>query len=69
MENTLVYKPNFEYFSEGEDGYYVCKQPIEITETTTINLCKGVVLDLAYEDTLNINNFMMNFDVVFAKKV
>lgn len=65
MKNTLVYEQNINLFYEGGDGYYYSLSPIEGGQT--IRLCSGVILDYDYEETLNVDNFKMDFCVYFEK--
>ena len=65
MDNTLIYKPNFELFEENQDGSYSSVVPIRGNQI--INICEGVVLDRDYENTLNVDNFKMEFNVYFEK--
>lgn len=65
MDNTLIYKPNFELFEENQDGSYSSVVPIRGNQI--INICEGIVLDRDYENTLNVDNFKMEFNVYFEK--
>ena len=60
MENTLIYEANLDLFYEEADGSYYSKKPIKGKQT--IQLCEGIILDYYYKDTLNINNFKMEFE-------
>lgn len=70
MENTLIYEKG-DLFYEGalhnheNDPYYYSKQPIAGNQT--IRLCGGVIFDYRYRDSLNINNFRMEFHVYLEK--
>ena len=59
IDNIIIYYPNRELFYSGQDGYYYSKEPIDGDQT--IDLCQGVVLDIAYEETLNVDNFRLEF--------
>lgn len=61
MKNTLIYEANLHMFREAEDGYYYSKQPISGNQT--IRLCGGIILDYEYRNTLNVDNFKMEFHV------
>lgn len=63
LENIIVYYPNRDLFYNGDDGYYYSSQPIK--GGRTINLCRGVVLDNTYEETLNVDNFRLEFHTYF----
>ena len=71
MENTLIYEKS-NLFYEGalhkdeNDPYYYSKQPISGNQT--IRLCRGVIFDYQYRDSLNVDNFRMEFHV-YLKKV
>lgn len=70
MENTLIYDKG-ELFYEGalhhqeNDPYYYSRQPIAGNQT--IRLCGGVIFDYQYGDSLNINNFRMEFHVYLTR--
>ena len=65
MENTLIYEHNTTLFKEDTDGYYVSINPIKGGQT--INLCGGIILDYYYENSLNVDNFKLDFHVYFEK--
>ena len=71
MNNTLIYTPTMELFKEGalvydeNDPYYYSKQPIHGNQT--IRLCGGVILDYEYRDSLNVDNFKLEFHVYLEK--
>ena len=65
MNNTVIYDANIQLFKETADGYYVSIQPIEGNQT--IRLCGGVCLDEVYRNTLNVNNFKMDFNTYLEK--
>lgn len=67
LENTLAYIDNYpdNQFMEGGDGYYYSEEAIEGNQT--ISLCSGIVLDYFYEDSLNIDNFKMEFHIYIEK--
>lgn len=65
MKNTLIYEANIELFYEGGDGYYYSSAPIQGGQT--ISLCDGIILDYDYEDSLNVDNFKLDFYVYFEK--
>ena len=65
MENTLVYEHS-KLFIDGGDGSYYSKGVVEGNQT--IELCNGIILDYYYEDSLNVDNFKMDFHV-YAEKV
>jgi len=70
MENTLIYAKS-DLFLEGalhydeHDTYYYSKQPIAGHQT--IRLCGGVIFDYRYKDSLNVDNFRMEFHVYLEK--
>ncbi len=70
LENTLIYDKS-DLFFEGAlvydetDQYHYSKQPISGNQT--IRLCGGVIFDYQYRDSLNINNFKMEFHVYLTK--
>lgn len=66
LENTLAYWHGNQFF-EGEDGYYYSKSTIAGGQL--IDLCEGVCFDMIYENTLNADNFKLNFNVEIMKKV
>lgn len=61
MENTLIYEHNTELFKENADGSYSSIQPISGKQT--IYLCGGVILDYYYQNTLNVDNFKLDFHI------
>ncbi len=65
ISNTLIYKHNRELFYDGGDGYYYSINTIQGNQT--ISLCEGVILDYYYENTLNVDNFKLDFHVYFEK--
>lgn len=65
MENTLIYEHNNNLFYDNGDGTYHSIAPIKGNQT--ILLCGGVILDYEYEDSLNIDNFKLDFHVYFEK--
>ena len=65
LKNTQIYKPNDVLFQAGADGYYKCVEPI--AGGKVIDLCEGVIIDYHYEDSLNVNNFSMDFVIVVEK--
>lgn len=65
MKNTLIYKPNYELFEEGKNGVYYSIEPIQGDQI--ISLCEGVILDYYYKDSLNADNFKLNFHTYFEK--
>ena len=64
IENTLAYLHG-DLFYDGGDGYYYSKGTISGNQT--IQLCEGIILDYYYENTLNANNFKLDFDVYLEK--
>ena len=65
LSNTLIYKHNSELFYDGGDGFYYSINPIQGNQT--ISLCEGVILDYDYRQTLNVDNFKLDFHVYFEK--
>ena len=65
MKNTLVYKYNTDLFYEGEDGVYYSHE--SILGKQTITLCHGIILDYEYRNTLNVDNFKLDFHTYFEK--
>lgn len=65
MNNTGCYLYNTELFFDGEDGYYYSLN--SISGNQTILLCQGVVLNRAYQNTLNVDNFRLEFHVDFYR--
>lgn len=65
IDNTLIYEHNTDLFYEGGDGYYYSKIAIEGNQT--IQLCGGVILDYYYENSLNIDNFRLDFHIYLEK--
>jgi len=65
MSNTLIYKHNLDLFYDGGDGY--CYSKDAINGNQTIFICEGVILDYVYEDTLNVDNFKLDFHVYLEK--
>lgn len=65
LENTLIYEHNTDLFKYGGDGYYYSIAPIQGGQT--IDLCGGIILDYDYQDTLNVDNFLLEFCVYFEK--
>lgn len=63
LDNTLIYNPNLALFELGLDGCYYSRDVISGDQT--IDLCQGVVLDMEYEHSLNVNNFTMKIVTVF----
>ena len=59
IDNIIAYpETTGGIFRKGEDEYYY--STTKVAGNQTINLCQGVLIDSAYEDTLNIDNFRMN---------
>jgi len=65
LKNTLIYDANIEMFEEMPDGSFQSRTPIQGNQT--IRLCGGVILDYSYKDTLNVNNFRMEFHTNLQK--
>jgi len=65
MDNVLIYEHNTDLFYDGGDGCYYSKNKIEGNQT--ISLCNGIILDNAYENTLNVDNFRLDFHVYFER--
>ena len=65
LENTFINRPNLEMFKYGENGY--CDSINTVSGNQTINLCKGVMIDREYEDSLNINNFKLVINVYLER--
>ena len=65
MDNIIIYYPNRDLFYNWHDGYYYSKEPI--SGGKVIDLCQGVVLDIAYENTLNVDNFRLEFHTYFER--
>lgn len=58
LDNVIVYpETTGGIFREGSDGYHYSRN--KVSGNQTINMCQGVLIDIAYKDTLNINNFKM----------
>jgi len=65
INNTLIYKHNTDLFYDGYDGYYYSLRPISGDQT--IELCEGIILDYYYEESLNVDNFKLNFHTYITK--
>lgn len=65
LQNTLIYEHNTDLFVDGGDGYYYSKNPINGYQT--IHLCGGIIIDYDYKDTLNVNNFRLDFHTYLEK--
>lgn len=65
MDNVLIYEHNYDLFFDGGDGCYYSKN--QIAGNQTIKLCAGIILDNAYENTLNVDNFRLDFHVYFER--
>ncbi len=65
IDNTLIYEPNTQLFVEAEDGWYRSRNPINGGQT--INLCEGIIFDYYYKDSLNVDNFRMEFHTYLEK--
>ena len=65
LNNILIYEPNKDLFYDGHDGYFYSRAPISGRQT--IDLCLGVILDIEYEDTLNVDNFRLEFHTYFDR--
>lgn len=65
IDNTLIYNYNANLFYDGGDGY--CYSKNEIQGRQTVSLCGGLILDYYYENTLNVNNFKLEFHVYLEK--
>ena len=63
MQNSLIYLANSNLFVEGDNGYFYSERPIKGNQT--ISLCGGIILDYNYENTLNVNNFRLEFHTYF----
>lgn len=61
LQNTLIYEHNTELFRYGDDGYYYSIRPIRGGQI--IDLCGGIILDYEYKDSLNADNFLLEFNV------
>lgn len=67
LENTKVYEVDYDLFYDGEDGYYYSIEPIKGGQT--IQICCGVVIDKRYEESLNVNNFRLDFHTYLEKRI
>lgn len=65
LDNLLIYLPNSELFTKISANKYQSNQPI--LGYQTIGLCKGVIIDKKYENTLNVDNFKLDFTTTFEK--
>lgn len=65
LKNTLIYEPNLDLFESNSDGYYYSHGAVSGNQT--ISLCRGAILDLVYEKTLNVNNFRLEMTTIFEK--
>ena len=65
LDNILVYNPNVDLFELGLEGVYYSKDVIQ--GNSTIDLCQGVVLDIAYESSLTVENFTMEIITEFER--
>ena len=65
LKNTLIYEHNTDLFVDGGDGYYYSKNPINGYQT--IHLCGGIIIDYYYQETLNVNNFRLDFHTYLEK--
>ena len=63
LKNTFAYDYNHEFFTNSDNGRYSSVAPISGGQT--ISLFDGVVLDDAYENTLNTDNFRMVVSIYF----
>ena len=61
MNNVLIYEHNTDLFRDGGDGCYYSR--VKISGNQTIFLCGGIMLDNAYENSLNVDNFKLDFHV------
>lgn len=62
MENTLIHDHNVVLFDKSEDETY-CYSTEIIEGNQIIFLCNGIIIDDAYEKTLNVDNFQFEFHV------
>lgn len=65
MNNVLIYEHNTDLFYDGGDGCFYSKS--KISGSQTIKLCGGIILDNAYEHSLNVDNFRLDFHVYFER--
>lgn len=65
IDNTLLYEHNASLFYQGGDGKFYSVEPISGKQT--IEVCKGIIIDYNYEDTLNVDNFRLDFHMYFEK--
>ena len=65
LANTQIYQPNEELFQAVGNGYYGLIAPVEGGKV--IDLCGGVIIDYHYEESLNVNNFSMQFEIIIEK--
>ncbi len=65
LKNTFAYEYNHEFFTNSGNGRYSSVAPISGGQT--ISLFDGVVLDDAYENTLNTDNFRMVVSIYFER--
>lgn len=65
LRNTFAYEYNHDLFHMEGDGKYSSNDPIAGGQT--IKLFKGVVLDDAYETSLNNENFTMKINIYFER--
>ena len=65
IDNTLIDTLNRDLFYTGHDGYYYSKDPISGGQV--IDLCDGIVIDVKYEYTLNVDNFKLEFHTYFER--
>lgn len=65
LNNTFAYEYNHDLFHATENGQYQSNSAISGGQR--IRLFNGVVLDDAYENTLNTDNFTMEINIYFEK--
>ncbi len=65
LNNTFAYEYNHNLFRSADGGKYVSIAPISGGQK--IDLFEGVVLDDAYENTLNVDNFTMQVHIYFER--
>ena len=66
MQNTKIYDHNTVLFDKSEDETY-CYSTELIEGNQTIFLCNGIIIDSAYEKTLNVDNFQFEFHIYFER--
>lgn len=64
LENCFVYLPGDDFY-DGRNGYYYTREPV--SGNAQYDLCSGVILDNAYEDTLNTENFKLEFHTYISR--